>query len=118
MNKRSQKRCEKLKQNLKEEELKKINGREIHLIYEPPFVSLSYGVYTKLTTEDIINIYRQLKNPRIKKQLKDFVTAINKQQGIEFDIDTYKVSKVKIEEEHKRVVQEYKHNKEVLINDV
>ena len=96
-----------------ERDTKIIKSRLFHILFEPPFFSFSQGVVTTITQDDLINIFRQIKNPKLKNQLREFIRVIDEQQNLITDMDNYVLPKTQKESPEKRIITNYKFEKKM-----
>jgi len=89
-----------------------LKSREYRLFFEPPLFSFCIGIYTTLTHDDIVTIYRQVRSKKLKGQLKRFIQRIDEEQQIKSNMDTYKLPNINMKEpEGKRNVITYANGK-------
>jgi hypothetical protein len=104
----------KLKKKYNEETEKIIKSRDYFLMYEPQLFSRTRGVYTTLTQNDLLIIYRQVRNTKIKSQIRNFLLGIDEQQGINSDIDNVKISKIEKLKQERNIIK-YNIEKNIMV---
>lgn len=80
--------------------------RRFNLVYNFPVFRLKCVSIT-LTQKDLITIYRQINNAKIKEQLRQFILSVDDWSEYNTDIDNQNISRVELMKDYDRNVTKF-----------
>lgn len=91
-------------------DIDKTDSRRVNLIYNFPIIRMKC-VTIELTQKDIITIIRQINNTKIRKQLTDFVQAVDDWSEYDTDVENQPIQRNNLMRNYEREVMKYEDKK-------
>lgn len=79
--------------------------RKININFNFPFFSRYNCVYTEIHQRDLLKIIRQIKDLKLRDQLKNFIKKVDENSEYETDIEGQKIAKNNIRKDFEREIK-------------